>query len=200
MPTSLHASQDYLRRERLAKFRSEYHRGVIVAMAGASRNHSRIKENLSINLGNQLADRLCNSYSSDLRVSAGGGKSYFYPDIVVTCGKELFEDDQLDTLVNPVVIIEVLSASTESYDRGRKFTDYQEILSLQEYVLITQSPRRFEIYRRQNDGSWKYQSWAFAPPPLKLESIDCTLDPEDVYFRVEGEVAEVPSDNEPTAG
>jgi Uma2 family endonuclease len=107
----------------------------------------------------------------------------------VTCGQEQFEDDQRDNLVNPVLIIEVLSASTEAYDRGEKFLSYQTIPSLQEYVLITQAPRRFEIFRKQGDGSWRYESWAFAPPPLVLDSIDCTLAPDEVYFKVEGESA-----------
>ena len=186
--------QEYLRRERLATERSEY-RGPdgIVAMSGASRKHNRIVVNVSVSLANQLRDRPCNNYSNDLRVSVRGGERYFYPDVVVTCGKEVFEDTDFDTLVNPVVVIEVLSSSTEAYDRGGKFFDYQTIPSLQEYVLITQSPRRFEVYRRQADGSWLYQSWPFSPPPLVLQSIDCTLSADEVYFKVE-------PDNEPEAG
>src|SRR5690348_796257 len=94
--------QEYLRRERLARFKSEYHRGEVVAMSVASRVHSRIVSNLSTSLGNQLRDRPCNNYSSDMRVSVRGGASYFYPDVVVTCGKEEFQDGQFDTLVNPI--------------------------------------------------------------------------------------------------
>jgi Uma2 family endonuclease len=188
--------QEYLRRERLAEFRSEYHAGFIVPMAATNRIHNRIKTNLSVSLGNQLRDRRCNNYSSDMRVSVRGGKSYLYPDIVVTCGKEEFEDDQLDTLVNPIAIIEVLSTSTEGHDRGFKFLAYQTIPSLQEYVLITPSPRRFEVYRRQPDGSWLYHSWAFSPPPLALQSIGCTLTPEDVYLKVEDEAGSGTKDDE----
>jgi Uma2 family endonuclease len=124
-----------------------------------------------------------------MRVSVRGGQFYLYPDVVVTCGQERFEDGVFDTLLNPVVIIEVLSSSTEAYDRGEKFLAYQSIPSLREYVLITQSPRRFEIYRNQDDGSWRYESWAFSLPPLVLQSIDCTLKPDQVYFKVEDEVA-----------
>ncbi len=133
-----------------------------------------------------------------MRVSVRRGKSYFYPDIVVTCGNEEFEDNQFDTLVNPVVVIEVLFSSTEAYDRGRKFLDYQLIPSLQEYVLITQAPRRFEIYRRQ-EGAWLYQTWAFSPPPLVLQSIGCTLAPDEVNFKVEdeGEGSQESNDDEP---
>ena len=182
----LRVSRDeYLRRERAAEFRSEYHGGLVVAMSGAARKHNRIVTNLATSLDNQLKKRTCNVYINDLRVSVRGGDSYFYPDVVVTCGKEEFEDDKHDTLVNPVVVIEVLSSSTEAYDRGGKFFDYQTIPSLQEYVLITQSPRRFEVYRRQADGSWLYQSWPFSPPPLVLQSIDCTLSADEVYRKVE---------------
>lgn len=158
-------------------------------MSGASRIHNRIVSNLARSLGNQLSDRPCNHYSNDLRVSVRGGESYLYPDVVVTCGQEQFEDGQLDTLVNPIMVIEVLSPTTEGYDRGVKFLAYQSIPSLVEYVLITQSPRRFEIYRRQPDGAWLYQSWAFSPPPLVLQSIGCSLTPDEVYFKVDAEAS-----------
>src|SRR4051812_5144260 len=117
--------QEYLRRERLAEFRSEYRGGRVVAMAGASRIHNRIVTNLTSTLNTQLRDRPCNNYANDLRVSVRGGEHYLYPDVVVTCGREAFEDDQFDSLVNPIVIIEVLSCSTEADDRGEKFLDYQ---------------------------------------------------------------------------
>jgi len=197
VPASLISSAEYLRRERLADFKSEYHRGQVVAMSGASRYHNRIARNLTRLLGNQLRDRPCQNYVNDMRVSVRGGESYLYPDIVVTCGPEQFEDDRFDTLDNPILVIEILSASTEGHDRGAKFLDYQAIPSLAEYVLITQSPRRFEIFRRQADGAWLYQSWAFSPPPLVLQSVDCTLLADDVYFKVEDEAPEDPSHDEP---
>ena len=179
--------EEYLRRERLAPFKSEFFGGRIVAMSGARRDHGRITENLSISIGVQLRDRPCNSYSSDMRVSIRGGKAYLYPDVVVTCGKEEFESNQFDCLVNPVVVIEVLSTTTELYDRGEKFREYITIPSLREYVLITPSTRRMELFRRQDDGSWRYESWPFTPPPLVLQSIDCTLAPEDIFNKVEPE-------------
>jgi Uma2 family endonuclease len=187
LPLPLVSPQEYLRRERLAPFRSEYRGGRVVAMAGASRIHNRIVTNISTSLDLQLRDRSCNNYSNDMRVSVRGGKGFSYPDVVVTCGQEVFEDHHRDTLVNPIVIIEVLSPSTEAYDRGEKFLDYQMIPSLEEYVLITPSPRRFEVYRRQADGSWLYHSWAFSPVPIVLQSIECTLTPDEVYSKVESE-------------
>jgi len=197
VPVPLISSAEYLRMERLAQFMSEYHRGQVVAMSGASRIHNRIGTNLIYVLESQLRRGSCNVYSSELRVSVRGGESYLYPDIVVTCRREQFQDDRFDTLVNPILVIEILSASTEGYDRGAKFLDYQAVPSLREYVLITQSPRRFEIYRRQADGAWLYQSWAFSPPPLVLHSVDCTLSADDVYFKVDDEAPEDPSHDEP---
>jgi Uma2 family endonuclease len=187
IPNPRISREEYLRRERLAETRSEYYGGRIVAMTGATRVHNRIVTKVSATLDEQLRDRPCNNYANDMRVSVRGGDRYLYPDIVVTCGREEFEDDQLDSLVNPIVLMEVLSPSTEAYDRGEKFLSYQTVPSLQEYVLITPSPRRFEVYRKQADRSWLYKSWAFDPPPLVLQSIDGTLSPDDVYRKVEAE-------------
>lgn len=178
---------EYLRRERAAEFRSEYHGGLVVAMSGAARKHNRIVTNLTMALGNQLKGRACNNYSNDMRVSVRGGESYFYPDVVVTCGPEEFEDGEVDTLVNPVVVIEVLSTSTEGYDRGRKFLSYQTVRSLREYVLITPHPPRFEIYRKRSDNVWEYESLPFMPVRLTLESVECVLTSEDVWDKVEPE-------------
>lgn len=185
IPVPRMSPAEYLRRERLAEHKSEYQRGWIFAMSGASRFHNRIASNLNATLHQQLREGPCRTYVSDLRVSVRGGEAYLYPDIVVTCGKEVFEDEQGDTLLNPVIIIEILSPSTESRDRGAKFLDYQAIPSLQEYVLISQSPRRFEHFRRQGVGPWLYESWSFSPPPLVLQSIGCSLRADDVYFKVE---------------
>jgi Uma2 family endonuclease len=181
------SSAEYLRRERLASERSDYLRGRLVAMTGATRWHNRIVVNLSAILQGLLRDGNCHNYATDLRVSIAGGQSYLYPDVVVTCGVEEFEDGQFDTLINPVVIIEVLSPSTEAYDRGEKFLEYQGIASLREYVLVTPRPRRIECYRREADGGWHYEGWAFSPPALHLQSLDVTLEPDEVYFKVESD-------------
>jgi Uma2 family endonuclease len=155
-------------------------------MAGASRNHNRIVTNLVRSLDTQLLERPCNTYSSDLRVSVRGGEHYLYPDVAVTCGEEIFEDGELDILVNPLVVIEVLSAATEAYDRGEKFSLYQTIPSFREYILVSQSLRRIEVFRKQPDGSWQHQSWPPAEPPVNLLAIGCTLVPDEVYDKVEG--------------
>lgn len=176
---------EYLRWERQAESRSEYHAGQVFAMAGASRRHHRIVTNLSTALSVQLKFRPCNNYSSDMRVRIGNAERYVYPDIVATCGREEFEDDQQDVLLNPLLIIEVLSPSTEAYDRGDKFRYYQTISSLREYVLVSQDRRCFEVYRQQPDGRWLDESRSMPPLTLRLESVDCVLTEAEVYAKVE---------------
>ncbi len=179
--------KDYLRLERLAETKSELHRGHVVAMSGASRVHGRIVMNLSGSLHNQLRSRPCNNYAGDLRVGIPGRSSYFYPDIVVTCGHEEFEDEQKDTLLNPTVVIEVLSPSTEAYDRGLKFRYYQSIPSLREYLLVSQAVRRFEVYRRQDDGTWIYESLQFGDFQVELRSVNCVLTSLEAYEKTDAE-------------
>ena len=181
---SLVSQSEFLKFERSADYRSEYHEGQILAMAGASRNHNRIVTNASTSIDIQLKNRDCNNYSSDMRISVQNGERYLYPDIVVTCGVEKFEDDNTDTLLNPIAIFEVLSKTTEAYDRGIEFLYYQTIESLQEYVLISQNPQRIEVYHRQTDGNWRYHSFHKTPNKIALQSINCILDTDDVYFKV----------------
>jgi Uma2 family endonuclease len=174
----------YLARERAAGERSEYRDGRVVAMAGAGRDHNRVVTNLVATLDNALRHGPCNVYANDLRVSVAGGARYLYPDVIVTCGEEVFEDDRRDNLVNPLLLVEVLSPGTEAYDRGEKFLAYQQIPSLREYVLVTIRPRRVEVFRRQDDGGWRYASYPFAAPPVHLESIDVGLTFASIFARV----------------
>ncbi len=183
------SAKDYLRWERQAEGRSEYHAGQIFAMAGASRCHNRIVTNLSSALNVQLQSRPCNNYSSDMRVRIGNAERYVYPDIVTTCGREEFEDDQQDVLLNPLLIVEVLSPSTEAYDRGDKFLYYQTIPSLREYVLVSQDHRRFQVYRKQPDGRWLDESPSSSPLILLLKSVDCVLTEAEIYAKVDVESA-----------
>jgi Uma2 family endonuclease len=143
---------EYLAIERLAEFRSEFYNGEMFALAGASRRHNRIVTNLVIALGTQLRYRPCNVYSNDMRVRVANTGLFTYPDVVVTCGEEEFADDEQDTLLNPLVIFEVLSDSTEAYDRGKTFEHYQSIESLSTYVLVAQDAPRIERYVGQDDG------------------------------------------------
>lgn len=176
--------QEYLELERDALDKHEYLNGEIFAMAGAGKRHNLIASNLIRLIGNQLVDRACNVYGSDMRVKIPSG-NYTYPDVVAVCGDELFEDKTEDNLLNPRVIVEVLSRSTEAYDRGAKFEQYQTIPELREYVLVTQEPYRVEQFVRQDANTWTYLEFRTADDTVRIESIDCELRLSDIYFKVE---------------
>jgi Uma2 family endonuclease len=153
-PTRRLSPEEYLAQERLAEFRSEYLHGEVFAMAGTSYEHALIKDNLARKTGNQLENGPCRIVTSDLRVKVDASGLYTYPDIVIVCDEPEFEDAAFDTLLNPRAIVEVLSDSTEKYDRGVKFGHYRQLPSLQEYVLVAQDRFLVERYVRQADGSW----------------------------------------------
>ena len=183
-PKDFLTPEKYLALERQAEFKSEYFAGEMYAMAGASRQHNLIVSNLIRILGNQLLEQNCNVYPSDMRVKISKIDKYTYPDIVVACGEEEFEDNEGDTLINPVVIIEVLSESTEAYDRGKKFEHYQYIESLAEYVLVAQEPYSIERYVRQHDEIWSYRGFHGIHDVVALHTINCQLSMQDVYAKV----------------
>lgn len=176
--------EDYLKFERSSETRHEYYAGEIVAMAGASRNHNRIVGNTYVSLHNQLRERPCEFFSSEMRVKVSPAGLYLYPDVVVACGTPQYADDIRDILLNPTIIIEVLSPSAESYDRGKKFQHYRTLDSLQEYVLIAQESHRIERFLRQTDGEWVLADAIGLDAMLELPSIQCTLLLADVYDQV----------------
>lgn len=180
--------QQYLEAERVADSRSEYEAGRIIAMAGASRNHNQLVANLSAALINRLRDKPCNSYTTDLRVSIPGAGRFYYPDLVIACDPEVF-DDRLDppALANPVTVLEVLSPSTEARDRGEKFLWYQTIPSLREYILVSQWPRRFEYFLRSEGGQWVYRGDLTNPRHLVVGTIQQRIPVEEVYNKVREE-------------
>jgi len=181
---SLLTAQEYLAIERKAEFKSEYFNGEMFAMAGASRPHNRIASSVISALNPQLVKRGCNIYPSDMRVKIKKIGKYTYPDVVVTCGKELFEDDYVDILLNPIVIFEILSHSTQAYDRGEKFQHYQFIESLAEYIIITQDAVRVEQYARRSDRTWLYNEYQNLDDVVKLESVGCELPLRELYVNV----------------
>jgi Uma2 family endonuclease len=174
----------YLEFERASEMKHEYFGGEVFAMTGASRNHNRIVANMLASLHGQLRKRPCEVYPSDMRVKTRSTILYTYPDISIVCGEPQFEDEVLDTLLNPTVIIEVLSPSTERYDRGRKFQHYRTLLSLQEYVLIAQDSYRIERYLRQPNDEWLFSDFTAINSTLELTSIQCQLALADVYEKV----------------
>ncbi|MYK17165.1 Uma2 family endonuclease [Candidatus Poribacteria bacterium] len=176
--------EEYIAAERKATLKSEYLSGEIVAMSGASNEHNLITMNTANGLYNQVTERGCRVYASDMRVGIGAGVSYFYPDIAVTCDRPRFEDDVLDILTNPQVIVAVLSESTESYDRGEKFAHYRQLESLQEYILISQDQVRVEHYLRQ-DEQWLLSEFRALADVLPFVSIGAELSLNQIYRFVE---------------
>lgn len=174
---------EYLAYERRAEFKHEYYYGHIIAMAGASRKHNLIIANIVREIGNQLRDRPCETYPNDMRVRTTP-QHYIYPDVVIVCDDPRFEDNEFDTLLNPVVIIEVLSKSTEARDRGDKFADCREIESLREYILISQDKMSVEKFTRQDNNVWVFHSFRHAEDTLTLDSINCQLSLAEIYQRI----------------
>lgn len=175
--------EEYLAHERTAAYKSEYLTGQIVAMSGVSREHSLINSNLLAVLNRQLWDRPCEAHASDMRVKVRKREMYTYPDIVIVCGEAQYEDKQVDTLLNPTVVIEVLSPSTEAYDRGAKFGYYRDLPSLREYLLVAQDKMLVEHFVRAEE-SWVLTATTDPAATVRLPTIDCTLTLADVYHKV----------------
>ncbi len=173
--------EQYLAMERAAETKSEFYGGEVFAMSGASRQHNTITTNTLVSLHPQVRRRRCNIFANDMRVKVAATGLYTYPDIAIVCGGAKFEDAELDTLLNPTVIIEVLSKSTATYDRGEKFEHYRKIPSLVEYLLIAQERRLVEHYIRQPDGRWLLSEASDLQDVVELPTIECRLALADVY-------------------
>jgi len=176
--------EEYLTVERKSEIRHEYLDGEVFAMAGASREHNQISANIVRVLGNQLLERPCSVFSSDMKVKIREIEKYTYPDIVVVCGEEAFEDENNDVLLNPVVIMEILSDSTEAYDRGDKFAHYQLLGSLAEYLLISQYSCRVERFARRDDATWIYSKYQNLEDVVVIEAAGCQLPVSGIYGKV----------------
>ncbi len=175
---------EYLTRERKSEYKSEYFNGEVFAMTGASRNHNLIAINIASELREQLRSRPCEVYGSDMRVRIPTRDLYTYPDVVVVCKQPAFEDDYVDTLLNPALIVEVLSESTGSYDRVKKFGYYRLIDSLSEYLLVAQDEFRVEQYARQPEGPWLLSDIRSLDKGVELRSIQCSLEMKEIYEKV----------------
>ena len=176
--------REYLERERLAEFKSEYLRGEVYAMSGASWEHTLIKDNLAHVLWSRFKGRPCKVLTSDLRVRAEKAGLYAYPDIVIVCEDPQFEDEVFDTLLNPKVVVEVLSDSTERYDRGEKFKSYRTLESLQEYVHVAQNQPLMERFVRQTDDSWLLTTFTGLDAEIAFLSLGVGVTLEEVYSGV----------------
>jgi len=173
--------EEYLALERKAELKSEYMDGVVYAFAGGSERHNLIVANIIITLGAQLKGRPCKVYSSDLKVRTPNSKRFFYPDVSVVCGEVEFADDERDFILNPTLIVEVSSESTAAFDRGKKFLSYQQISSLQDYLLVSQDEILVEGYARQGSDRWLYTKVTGLEGRFTLSSIEFDLVLRDVY-------------------
>jgi Uma2 family endonuclease len=175
--------EEYLRQERLAESKSEYDDGVVYAMSGASEAHNALVAGLVRSLGNRLSSHR-RVYPSDLRVRIQRPTRFFYPDVTVVCGERRFADDEKDVLLNPLIVFEILSETTDAYDRGRKFAAYQKIESLQEYVLVSQDRYLVEHFRRDGDH-WLYVAVSGSEATLPLAAAGCELPLREIYYQVD---------------
>jgi Uma2 family endonuclease len=174
----------YLEQERRARFKSEYYRGETFAMSGARRNHVVLTRRLSTLLDQALEDGGCIVFTADMRVHVPATGLYTYPDLAVVCGEEQYLDGTFDTLLNPVLIAEVLSETTEAYDRGKKFELYRPIPSLREYVLVAQDRKRVEVYRLNERGYWELHEAAGDGAEAELASLGVCVALDALYRQV----------------
>jgi len=179
--------EQYLEIERKAEFKSEYCDGEMFAMAGAGEAHNLIAGNVAAALHGQLRSRPCRAYSAGMRVRVKATNLCTYPDIVVVCGQPQFLGDRRDTLLNPMLIVEVLSPSTEAYNRGRKFEHYRTLESLQEYLLVSSERVGVELFTRQAGGGWLLTSANRMEGAIELPATDCRLSLAAIYEKVEFE-------------
>jgi Uma2 family endonuclease len=177
--------EQYLEIERKAEFKSEYYEGEMFAMAGASWAHNLIVWNLVTGFGQQLRKGPCRGTPSDMRVRISPSGLYTYPDITIVCGEPQFLDERRDTLLNPNLIVEVLSPSTEAYDRGRKFKHYRSVESVSQYLLVASEQVGAELFTRQPDGGWRLIVVSSMEDSLDLQSVGCRLALADVYEKVD---------------
>ena len=183
-PVPVLTSQEYLTRERRAELKSEFYRGEMFAMAGASREHNLIVANLVGELRQALKQSKCEVYPSDMRVKVSATGLYTYPDVTIVCGKAEFEDSEFDTLLNPTILVEVLSNSTEGYDRGIKAAQYRKIDSLQHHVLVSQQRISVETYSRSENGNWMLNEISRLADSFRLSTLDISIPLGEVYRNI----------------
>jgi Uma2 family endonuclease len=176
---------EYLAMEEKAEYRSEYVDGEIFAMAGGSPNHDMICSELGRVVGNRIFGTGCETHTSNMKVRNAHASTYYYPDLSAVCGEAHFDEDGI--LLNPVVIFEVLSPSTEGYDRGEKFQRYKQIASLREYVLITQQKPQVDVFFKTEAGFWRIDSYEGLEESMELRSLGILVKLADIYRRVEFE-------------
>ncbi len=180
-----YTKEEYLELEELAEYKSEYYDGEIFAMSGGSYKHSAICSNLHRRIGDLLDGKNCIVFDSNLKLAIPEINAFVYPDLMVVCGKIEFAENRQDIIRNPILIAEVLSPSTESYDRDMKFGFYRTIPSLKEYMLVSQNKPIVEVYFRQNKDSWKYSVSEGTEQGIVLQSLGYEILLKDIYQKIE---------------
>jgi Uma2 family endonuclease len=176
----------YLGFERFSPERHEFIDGSVYAMAGESVNHSKICYNLNGITHAELRGKRCNGFSPNMKIATSDTGLFSYPDLAIVCGSPAFFDDSKDVITNPTVIFEVLSPSTEHYDRGEKFLRYSNYIeTLQDYILVSQDEPLVEHYRKQKNAGWKKSVLNEFDAVIEIESIDCQIKLSDLYELVE---------------
>jgi Uma2 family endonuclease len=191
--------EQYLELDRASEFRNEYYSGRMYAMSGGSPTHAILIASIGRELGIGLKKGSCQVATSNLRVRVSSGGLYTYPDVVVVCGKIKVADDDKDTLLNPILLLEVLSPSTEAYDRGFKFAQYRLIESLQEYALVSQTEPRVEVFRRQPGGNWLFSEAVGLDKLCRFDSVDCAIPLAEIYDKVTFEIPAGPASSDSPA-
>lgn len=185
VPESRFTLEEYLSREHVAEYKSEFYQGEIFAMTGGSPTHNDISVNIVAALRNSLRGRGCRPSASDQRIRIPANGLCTYPDASVVCGERELDDQDEDAITNPIVVFEVLSKSTERYDRGKKFALYRQLESLREYVLVSQTETQVERFVRQADGDWLLTVLKGPEAVLKIASLDVSLTLSDIYEDIE---------------
>lgn len=175
------SQQEYLEMERASDEKHEYFDGHVYLMSGASLKHARVVTNLMLAIGNFLENKNCEILAETMRVATPSRDSYMYPDLLIVCGKEELEDDKFDTLLNPSIIIEILSPSTRSIDKGRKMMYYKEIPSLKEYFMIDTFSQIVHCMRKQPSGDWRLENITGTDATVLFETIQFQLQLSDIY-------------------
>jgi len=185
--------EEYLEFERNSDIKHEYFAGDIFTMVGARKNHILIGANITAELVSKFAagNSTCRVLPNDMRVKIQNDSGYAYPDISIACGDIEFEDNNFDTLMNPIIIIEILSKSTEAFDRGDKFAYYRLIPSLQEYILVSQKRHRIERFVRKDDGTWSMFLYEDIKQTMSMETIDCEVPLSVIYRWIEFDDADI---------
>lgn len=180
-----YTEEEYFALEAAAEYKSEYRNGEIIAMSGGKPSHSRLGLRIGYLLESQLEGGNCNTYNSDLRIGFPENKVYFYPDCSVICGDLETAEGRDDVVINPTLIVEVLSESTEHFDRGEKFAYYRKMPSFQEYVLINQHKKLVEVFSRIEDKVWQMRTYEVSNPEIELRSLEISISLEALYQGVE---------------